>query len=46
MRRGWRAAQWTTDMKQNDPSHALLEDAQELGHEARAGNDDRAALKL
>jgi DNA-binding MarR family transcriptional regulator len=33
-------------MKQNDPSHALLEDAQELGHEARAGHDDHAALKL
>ena len=33
-------------MKQNDPSHTLLEDAQELGHEARAGHDDHAALKL
>jgi DNA-binding MarR family transcriptional regulator len=33
-------------MKQNDPSHALLEDAQELGHEARAGHDDHAALRL
>ncbi|MEO8835753.1 MAG: MarR family transcriptional regulator [Caldimonas sp.] len=33
-------------MKQNDPSHALLEDAQELGHEGRAGRDDHAALKL
>ena len=33
-------------MKQNDPSHALLEDAQELGHEARAGRDDHAALRL
>ena len=33
-------------MKQNDPSHALLEDAQELGHEARAGREDHAALKL
>ena len=31
---------------QNDPSHALLEDAQELGHEARAASDDHAALKL
>ncbi len=30
----------------NDPSRALLSDAQELGHEARAGNDDHAALKL
>ena len=33
-------------MKQNDPSHALLEDAQELGHEARAGSGDHAALRL
>ncbi len=33
-------------MKQNDPSHTLLEDAQELGHEARAGREDHAALKL
>ena len=33
-------------MKQNDPSHALLEDAQELGHEARAGRGDHAALRL
>ena len=32
--------------KGNDTSHALLEDAQELGHEARAGRDDHAALKL
>ena len=32
--------------KANDPSHALLEDAQELGHEARAGMADHAALKL
>ena len=32
-------------MKQ-DPSHAVLEDAQELGHEARAAHDDHAALKL
>jgi DNA-binding MarR family transcriptional regulator len=30
----------------NDPSHALLEDADELGHEARAGSGDHAALKL
>ena len=33
-------------MKHNDPSHVLLEDAQELGHEARAGRGDHAALKL
>ena len=33
-------------MKHNDPSHALLEDADELGHEARAGSGDHAALKL
>jgi DNA-binding MarR family transcriptional regulator len=33
-------------MKQNDPSHSLLEDAQELGHEGRAGQGDHAALKL
>jgi DNA-binding MarR family transcriptional regulator len=33
-------------MKQNDPSHTLLEDAQELGHEARAGSGDHAALRL
>lgn len=30
----------------NDPSHAALSDAEELGHEARAGNDDHAVLKL
>ena len=30
----------------NDPSHAALEDAQELGHEARAGSGDHAALRL
>ena len=33
-------------MKQNDPSHTLLADAQELGHEARAGQEDHAVLKL
>ena len=33
-------------MKFNDPSHALLEDADELGHEARAGRGDHAALRL
>jgi len=33
-------------MKQNDPSHALLEDADELGHESRAAHDDHGALKL
>ncbi|MDQ6640731.1 MAG: MarR family transcriptional regulator [Pseudomonadota bacterium] len=33
-------------MKHSDPSHALLEDAQELGHEARAGRGDHAALRL
>jgi DNA-binding MarR family transcriptional regulator len=33
-------------MNKNDPSHTLLEDAQELGHEARAGSGDHAALKL
>ena len=30
----------------HDPSHAVLEDAQELGHEARAGRGDHAALRL
>ena len=30
----------------NDPSHTLLRNAQELGHEARAGSGDHAALKL
>ena len=30
----------------HDPSHAVLEDAQELGHEARAGSGDHAALRL
>jgi DNA-binding MarR family transcriptional regulator len=30
----------------DDPSHALLEDADELGHEARAGHGDHAALRL
>lgn len=29
-----------------DPSHALLHKAQELGHEARAGSGDHAALRL
>ena len=33
-------------MNKNDASHALLEDARELGHEARAGSGDHAALKL
>jgi DNA-binding MarR family transcriptional regulator len=33
-------------MKQNDASHALLSDAQALGHEARAGTGDHAVLKL
>ncbi|MDM0015518.1 MarR family transcriptional regulator [Variovorax sp. J22P168] len=32
--------------KSNDPSHATLSDAEELGHEARAGHDDHAVLKL
>ena len=30
----------------NDPSHAVLSDAEELGHEARAGHEDHAVLKL
>lgn len=30
----------------NDPSHAELSAAEELGHEARAGHDDHAMLKL
>ena len=30
----------------HDPSHTVLEDAQELGHEARAGSGDHAALRL
>jgi len=30
----------------NDPSHAALSDAEELGHEARARHDDHAVLKL
>jgi DNA-binding MarR family transcriptional regulator len=30
----------------NDPSHAALSDGEELGHEARAGHDDHAVLKL
>jgi len=33
-------------MKHDDASHTLLRDAQELGHEARAGSGDHAALKL
>ena len=33
-------------MKQNDASHAVLADAQELGHEGRAGSGDHAVLKL
>lgn len=33
-------------MKQNDPSHALLRDAQELGLEGRAGGEDHAKLRL
>jgi DNA-binding MarR family transcriptional regulator len=33
-------------MKQHDASHALLREAQELGHEGRAASDDHAALKL
>jgi DNA-binding MarR family transcriptional regulator len=31
---------------ENDPSHAVLEDARELGPEARAGSGDHAALRL
>ncbi|MDM0012733.1 MarR family transcriptional regulator [Variovorax sp. J22P168] len=30
----------------HDPSRAALSDAEELGHEARAGHDDHAVLKL
>jgi len=33
-------------MKRDDASHALLSEAQELGHENRAGSGDHAALKL
>jgi DNA-binding MarR family transcriptional regulator len=33
-------------MKHHDASHALLSEAQELGHEGRAASDDHAALKL
>ena len=33
-------------MKQYDVSHNLLSEAQELGHEARAGKGDHATLKL
>ena len=33
-------------MKHNDASHALLSEARELGHEARAQGSDHAALKL
>jgi DNA-binding MarR family transcriptional regulator len=34
------------DDSTNDPSHAALSDAEELGHEARAGHEDHAVLKL
>ncbi len=33
-------------MNRDDVSHALLSEAQELGHEARAGRGDHAVLKL
>jgi DNA-binding MarR family transcriptional regulator len=33
-------------MTRNDASHAALSDAEELGHEARAGHEDHAMLKL
>jgi len=33
-------------MRTHDASHALLSEAQELGHEGRAGSSDHAALKL
>ena len=33
-------------MKHHDASHAQLSEAQELGHEGRAGSADHAALKL
>jgi DNA-binding MarR family transcriptional regulator len=33
-------------MKRDDASHALLSQAQELGHEGRAGSGDHAVLKL
>ncbi len=32
--------------RNNDASHAALSDAEELGHEARAGHEDHAMLKL
>ena len=32
--------------RDNDASHAVLSDAEELGHEARAGHEDHAMLKL
>ena len=33
-------------MKRDDASHALLRDAEQLGHEARAGSGDHAVQKL
>jgi DNA-binding MarR family transcriptional regulator len=33
-------------MNRDDSSHALLSEAQELGHEGRAGSGDHAVLKL
>jgi DNA-binding MarR family transcriptional regulator len=33
-------------MTRDDASHAALSDAEELGHEARAGHEDHAMLKL
>ena len=33
-------------MKSDDASHAMLSEAHELGHEARAGKGDHAVLKL
>jgi DNA-binding MarR family transcriptional regulator len=34
------------NMKRDDTSHALLSEAQELGHEGRASSGDHAVLKL
>ena len=40
-----RSASEAGPMARDDASHALLRDAQELGHEARAGSDDHAVLQ-
>jgi DNA-binding MarR family transcriptional regulator len=44
--KNWCQQSRANKMKRDDASRALLSEAQELGHENRAGTNDHAALKL